>query len=721
MSLHKLLPLVAFLLSGSLLGLSLARNFRSPLNRIFAAFAASLMLWNFGVFMGRRAPDPASAHLWEYVIHAGIIAMPALYYHFLLAFLDTTHRHRRTLGLVYGFAAAFTVVNATGSELFLRQGVIETFWGWAPVVGPLYVPFVVYFSGTLISGILRLVRAYRTMESSFRRNRALLILLGSFASLAGGFIDFARFILAGFFPIADQIYPMGIPGNMAFAVLLGTAMVRYRLFDVDVAVKKMAIYTVLGVGVTSLVVGVTRLVEKVGAGDVDTLWLVVPLALVITIVLSPFGRRFDDFIHRVMFTRRRGCYETLLALSRRMAGILDFGTLVDTLVEGLVLGIPVTHGVLLVFDEGANAFVVRRTEATLKTDEKVVAPLPAGSALVRWLADSSDGVLVKEEARVDPRLAGYFHAASADLEAIPAALVVPLRVEKKLIAILLIGEKLSGEIFDEQELEVLAVLANQTAISMENARLYAELGDSNIQLVKASRLKSQFLASMSHELRTPLNSIIGFSKVLLRRIDGGLTDRQETYVKSVHNSSTHLLELINSILDIARIEAGKVDIRFQDVDLGLLVDECIESSLPLLRGKAVKVEREVAFDLPHLDADRTKVKQILLNLLSNAIKATVRGRIVVRARPQDDAIHVSVADTGIGIRPEDLTRMFEPFERLDNPLARQVDGTGLGLAISRKFVELHGGRIWAESRENEGSTFHFLLPRHQAATTAGTE
>src|SRR5207245_2816456 len=116
-----------------------------------------------------------------------------------------------------------------------------------------------YFSGTLISGILQLVRAYRTMESSFRRNRALLILLGSFASLAGGFIEFARFILAGFFPIADQIYPMGIPGNMVFALLLGTAMVRYRLFDVDVAVKKTAIYTVLGVGVTSLVVGVTRL------------------------------------------------------------------------------------------------------------------------------------------------------------------------------------------------------------------------------------------------------------------------------------------------------------------------------------------------------------------------------------------------------------------------------------------------------------------------------
>src|SRR5206468_4044476 len=156
----------------------------------------------------------------------------------------------------------------------------------------------------------------------------------------------------------------------------------------------------------------------------------------------------------------------------------------------------------------------------------------------------------------------------------------------------------------------------------ENARLYEELSESNAQLMQASRLKSQFLASMSHELRTPLNSIIGFSKVLLNRFDGELTERQETYIRSVHNSGAHLLQLINGILDFSR----------------------------------------------------------------------------------------SVADTGIGIREDDLAHLFEPFQQLDNPVARSAGGTGLGLAISKKFVELHGGRIWAESRENQGSTFHFTLP-----------
>jgi signal transduction histidine kinase len=307
-------------------------------------------------------------------------------------------------------------------------------------------------------------------------------------------------------------------------------------------------------------------------------------------------------------------------------------------------------------------------------------------------------------------MAAYFEAAEGELEEIQASLIVPLKIEMNLIGILLLGEKLSGEIFDAQELEVLSVLANQAAISLGNARLYEELGATNVRLVQANQLKSQFLASMSHELRTPLNSIIGFSKVLLNRLDGDLTERQATYLRSVHKSGTHLLQLINDILDFSRIEAGRVEVHAEEIDLHELVTECIESSLPLLRGKPLRIDQEVPDALPRLVADRTKVKQILLNLLSNAIKFTAAGRACVRVRTEDGVVHVSVVDTGIGIREADLSRLFEPFHRLDSPLSRQVGGTGLGLAISKKFVEIQGGRLWAESRENQGSTFHFTLP-----------
>jgi signal transduction histidine kinase len=434
----------------------------------------------------------------------------------------------------------------------------------------------------------------------------------------------------------------------------------------------------------------------------------VPLGFVITLLVSPIGFHLEELIQRAMFSKRRGCYDTLLALSKQMSGILNFNKLVDTLVQGLVRGIPLTHCGLLIYDRDANAYVPYREASTTEAEGAAVA-IRADSPIVQWLKGEGE-VLVTEEVNLNPRIAGYFAMAEAELDEVKASLIVPLKIENNLIAIVLLGEKLSGEIFDSQELEVLSVLANQAAISLGNASLYEELGSTNARLMEANQLKSQFLASMSHELRTPLNSIIGFSKVILNRLDGDLTERQEAYMRSVHSSGTHLLRLINSILDFSRIEAGKMDVHPEDIDLHDLVTECIDSSVPLVRAKPLKIEKDVPLELPPLRADRTKVKQVLLNLLSNAIKFTATGRVLVRIQPEPDALHVSVADTGIGIREHDLARLFEPFSRLNNPLSREAGGTGLGLAISKKFVEMHGGKIWAESRENQGSTFHFTLP-----------
>ncbi len=701
---HNFLPLLALVLNVSLAGITLFRNPGSRLNRLFTYFVGGMAVWNFGVFMLRRSPDEATAVFWEIVIHTGVIALPAFYYHFVLIFLESTTRHRTSLLVVYALALLFSIINLSGSSLFM-SGVKSTYWGWAPATGLLYTPFFVYFNCFLIYGLMHLVQTYNDVGSSFRRNRATLILLGTLVSLIGGLIDFARFILARFVPAADLVYPLGIPANMVFALMLGTSIVRYRLFDVNVVVKKGAIYLLLWGVLTSVLVAAEQYADW---DELNPLWVILPLGFVMTMLVSPLGQRLEERIERVMFSRRRGCYETLLDLSKRMGSILDFGRLMETLVHGLVRGVPLTHCVLMIYDAERSAFVVYREDATVGEGVGAVA-IRGDSRTVQWL-NQTGRVLVKEEVKLNPEIATYFETAEGELDAIKATLIVPLKIESKLTGILLVGEKLSGDIFDDQELEVLAVLANQVAISLENARLYEELSESNAQLMQASRLKSQFLASMSHELRTPLNSIIGFSKVLLNRFDGELTERQETYIRSVHNSGAHLLQLINGILDFSRIEAGKLEMISEELDLHELIDECIESSMPLARGKQMKLEKNVPLELPPLSGDRTKVKQILLNLLSNAIKFTAQGRVLVSVVAEPDAIRVSVADTGIGIREDDLAHLFEPFQQLDNPVARSAGGTGLGLAISKKFVELHGGRILAESRENQGSTFHFTLP-----------
>jgi PAS domain S-box-containing protein len=236
----------------------------------------------------------------------------------------------------------------------------------------------------------------------------------------------------------------------------------------------------------------------------------------------------------------------------------------------------------------------------------------------------------------------------------------------------------------------------------------------------ASRAKSQFLANMSHELRTPLNAIIGFSELLEDRAFGELNDRQLKYVDNILSSGRHLLQLVNDILDLAKIEAGRLVLESSEFEIGTALDEVLRVVDALAMTKAQSVRLDLPKDLPHLTADRGKFKQILYNLLSNAIKFTpAEGSIQVSAACQSAALSstvsvpalvVSVSDTGIGISPEDLERIFAEFEQVDASYVRQQQGTGLGLALTRRLVELQGGRIWVESELGKGSTFSFVLP-----------
>jgi signal transduction histidine kinase len=264
--------------------------------------------------------------------------------------------------------------------------------------------------------------------------------------------------------------------------------------------------------------------------------------------------------------------------------------------------------------------------------------------------------------------------------------------------------------FPAETIELLRTFATQSALAIQNARLFHEIEDKSRQLEAASQHKSEFLANMSHELRTPLNAIIGFSEVLGERLFGELNDKQEEYLKDIHASGQHLLSLINDILDLSKIEAGRMELELTDFDLPTAID----NALTLVRERAgrrgIALHQATDKDLGQIRGDERKIKQVLLNLLSNAIKFTPDGgRIEVRARAVDGSAEVSVSDTGVGIAPEDQEAIFEEFRQVGTA-AKKVEGTGLGLALSRKFIELHGGRVWVQSEVGAGSTFTFTIP-----------
>lgn len=233
----------------------------------------------------------------------------------------------------------------------------------------------------------------------------------------------------------------------------------------------------------------------------------------------------------------------------------------------------------------------------------------------------------------------------------------------------------------------------------------------NEQLETANKLKSEFLASMSHELRTPLNSIIGFSEVLIDKIFGDLSEKQNKYVSNIRTSGKHLLALINDILDLSKVEAGKMDLNIDKFSVANALTDVETIIWPLASKKQLKLSIQKNFDLPEIAADLGKFKQVMYNLLSNAVKFTPEnGSITVKTSIKDGFIETSVEDTGIGIKEEDIGLIFEEFRQADVSLSRQFEGTGLGLALTRKLVELHGGRIWAKSQIGKGSTFTFILP-----------
>jgi len=297
-----------------------------------------------------------------------------------------------------------------------------------------------------------------------------------------------------------------------------------------------------------------------------------------------------------------------------------------------------------------------------------------------------------------------------------AVIQIPIDLHAQGKGVLEIIDDNGDRAWSEDEWHLIQEVAEQLSTAIESAQSYELTQKAYQQIQLADHMKSQFLANMSHELRTPLNSIIGFSRVILKGIDGEINDIQHQDLTSIYNSGQHLLGLINDILDISKIEAGKMELQFEEVELIDLINSVMSTAVGLVKDKPIKLCHILPDSLPLVMADNTRIRQVLLNFLSNAAKFTDEGSITIKAvetlspdgQPE---VLVTVTDTGEGIAEEDRDKLFQPFSQVDDSPTRKTGGTGLGLSISRSFIEMHNGRIgllWSEV--GKGSTFFFALP-----------
>lgn len=300
-----------------------------------------------------------------------------------------------------------------------------------------------------------------------------------------------------------------------------------------------------------------------------------------------------------------------------------------------------------------------------------------------------------------------------------SATALPLAVQENVLGVLYIHTDQRHQ-FTADLIDLLMVLADQVAVGLHNAQLYTQQRKTAEHLAEVDRLKTEFLANMSHELRTPLNSIIGFSKLLLKELEGPINETQAQELQIIYDSGKHLLSVINDVLDVSKINAGKLRLHLEEVDVAESAEAMIETVEGLLENKPIELQLDIGPELPPVRADRRRIRQILLNLLSNAAKFTDEGNVTLRLRKTesydpraeclDPYLEISVIDTGIGIPEDRQDDIFEEFTQVDGSSSRRASGTGLGLPLTKKLVELHGGKIWVESALEKGSTFTVLLP-----------
>jgi signal transduction histidine kinase len=394
-------------------------------------------------------------------------------------------------------------------------------------------------------------------------------------------------------------------------------------------------------------------------------------------------------------------------VSQAVNSTLDLETVLSTIVAKAVQLSGTEAGAIYGYDEQVREFHLR---ATYGMDQGLINALRQ-----RHIGLDEPNVASAFGHREPIHVADLREEAASDLNEIilragyRARMVAPLLRGEDIIGMLVVRRRTPGE-FAKNTVDLIKTFATQSALAIQNARLFHEIEDKGRQLAEASQHKSQFLANMSHELRTPLNAILGYTELMADGAYGEPSEKMMGVLKRLESNGRHLLGLINDVLDLSKIEAGQLVLELSDYSVQDIAQTVRSTLEPLATDKKLAFKVEMAPELPPGRGDGRRLTQVLINLVGNAIKFTDAGEVVIKAETNDGLLNVSVRDTGPGVSTADQGKLFQEFQQADNTITRKKGGTGLGLAISKRIIEMHGGKIWVESQPGHGSTFAFTLP-----------
>jgi signal transduction histidine kinase len=399
--------------------------------------------------------------------------------------------------------------------------------------------------------------------------------------------------------------------------------------------------------------------------------------------------------------------QALGEVSQAVSSTLDLQKVLATIVAHAVELSGTESGAIYEFDETSEEFELR---ATHRMSEELIQAIrdsgvKLGETAVGWAGVNREAVQIPDILE-EPT---YPTREIMKREGFRALLAVPLLREDRLIGGLVVRRRAPGQ-FQKETVDLLQTFATQSALAIQNARLFREIEAKGRELEIASKHKSDFLANMSHELRTPLNAILGYTELIIDKIYGDVPENIQEVLERVEKNGRHLLGLINDVLDLSKIEAGQLLLSLDDYSMKEVVHTVFTSVESLAAEKNLELKVSVSPEVAHGKGDQQRISQVFLNLVGNAIKFTEAGEVRVEATASNDNFVVSISDTGPGLSEADKQMIFEEFHQVDGSSTRKKGGTGLGLSIAKRIVEMHGGRIWVESTVGKGSTFWFTLP-----------
>lgn len=725
MKLENILLLIIAAVTFVLSFYTYSRNRKSEVNISFGLLTFCGAIWAFNIAMFQMATEFKSVLFWDRMIYVfgSIFGSSFLYFSETFPFRKTILPLFRKLLIFSPFIIFLLFLFFT--NLFI-QDIRTTPQGNEVDLGVTYTVWMLWFFIFMGWGFINLISKYRKSTGISRIQIwyvLLALLVPAMASTPFNLIFpyFGNYRLIWIGPLCVAM----------MLVIIAYAITRYRLMDIRLVIGRGAIYlfsfaTVIASAFFLMFLN-NQLPQPLPFNAAGS------LIIILSILFFQFFFRFYERFASKYFYYTFYSYQAVLTdLGKRLTQYLDLDKLSSLIVNTLINTMKLDRTVILLKDPETNDYQIQKN---IGFKEENGISLVKDNFLTVFL-EKTQNPLIYEELSLMVRDATErqekekLEKLRTNMKRIEAALCLPLLIEQKIIGLIVLGNKVSGDPYSSQDIELLTNLSNQASIALQNAKLYEQVEDlsENLQqkvdeqtkeLKKAfeelkvlDKAKSEFISMASHQLRTPLSAIKGYISMLLEGSYGQLPEKAKEKLKNVFQSNERLIKIVNDLLNISKIELGRMELERQAVQL----EELIQSSCEELKLEAEKRNLKLSFEkpkkpLPKINIDSLKIRQVILNLIDNAIRYTHQGEIKIEAKRKSSSILISIKDTGEGLTPEEGKRIFEGFTRGSAGINFFIEGAGLGLYVAKKFLELHDGKIWAESKgKGKGSTFYVELP-----------